>query len=105
VIRMMIRLRPDSEKAYKRHQAAVWPEVLEKIQECNIRNYCIYLKDGLLFSYFEHCGNNLQNDWNKMAAHAKTQEWWTVMNPMQEPLSARKEGEWWAEMEEVFDLD
>jgi hypothetical protein len=24
---------------------------------------------------------------------------------MQEPLATRKEGEWWAEMEEVFHLD
>lgn len=102
---MMIRLRPGSEDTYKLYHAAVWPEVLEKIQECNIRNYSIYLKDGILFSYFEYCGNNLQNDWSKMTAHAKTQEWWTVMRPMQEPLSTRKEGEWWAEMEEVFHLD
>jgi L-rhamnose mutarotase len=27
------------------------------------------------------------------------------MEPMQEPLSTRKDGEWWAEMEEVFHLD
>jgi len=40
-----------------------------------------------------------------MAAHAKTQEWWVVMEPMQETLTTRKQGEWWAEMEEVFHLD
>jgi L-rhamnose mutarotase len=27
------------------------------------------------------------------------------MEPMQEPLPTRKEGEWWATMEEVFHLD
>ena len=32
----------------------------------------------------------------------KTQEWWTVCNPMQAPLEHRKPGEWWASMEEVF---
>ena len=41
----------------------------------------------------------------KMAADPKTQEWWDIMMPMQEPRSTRKEGEWWAEMEEVFHLD
>jgi len=102
---MMIRLRPSSEDAYKRYHAAVWPEVLQQIRECNIRNYSIYLRDGILFSYFEYYGSNLQNDWDKMAAHAKTQEWWAVMKPMQEPLSTRKVGEWWAEMVEVFHLD
>jgi L-rhamnose mutarotase len=28
-----------------------------------------------------------------------------VMMPMQQPLDRRKEGEWWAEMEEVFHTD
>jgi L-rhamnose mutarotase len=102
---MMIRLRPGSEEAYKRYHAAVWPEVLSKIRECNIRNYSIYFKDGMLFSYFEYHGSDLKNDWSKMAAHRKTQEWWAVMQPMQEPLSTRKESEWWAEMDEVFHLD
>jgi L-rhamnose mutarotase len=102
---MTIRLRPGSEEAYKRYHAAVWPEVLGKILECNIKNYSIYLKDGVLFSYFEYHGTDLKNDWNKMAAHAKTQEWWALMQPIQEPLPTRKEGEWWAEMDEVFHLD
>jgi L-rhamnose mutarotase len=101
----MIRLKPGSEESYKRYHAAVWPQVLSMIQECNIRNYSIYLKDGILFSYFEYHGSDIKRDWDKMAAHAKTQEWWAIMQPMQEPVPTRKEGEWWAEMEEVFHLD
>ena len=102
---MMIKLRPESVDAYKRYHAAVWPEVLQKITECNIRNYSIYFKDGLLFSYFEYHGSDFQRDSEKMAAHPRTQDWWAVMKPMQEPLATRKEGEWWADMEEVFHLD
>jgi L-rhamnose mutarotase len=41
----------------------------------------------------------------KMAACPKTQEWWAVMKPMQEPLETRQEGEWWANMEEYFHMD
>jgi len=41
----------------------------------------------------------------KMAADPKTQEWWSVMIPLQKPLSTRAAGEWWADMEEVFHLD
>jgi L-rhamnose mutarotase len=41
----------------------------------------------------------------KMAAHPKTQEWWDVQMPLQRPLPSRKEGEWWADMEEVFHQD
>ena len=102
---MTIRLREGSTEAYKMYHRAVWPEVLKKISECQIRNYSIYLKDGVLFGYFEYHGTNLKADLARMAAHAKTQEWWAIMEPMQEPLSTRKEGEWWAEMEEVFHLD
>ena len=102
---MMIRLKPGSEERYKRYHAAVWPEVLGMIHECKIRNYTIYLKGGILFSYFEYHGSDIKADWDKMAAHAKTQEWWAIMQPIQEPVSGRKEGEWWAEMEEVFHLD
>jgi L-rhamnose mutarotase len=75
------------------------------ISDCNIRNYSIYFKDDVLFSYFEYHGVDFKADMAKMAADPKTQEWWAVMNPLQEPMATRKEGEWWADMEEVFHLD
>jgi L-rhamnose mutarotase len=102
---MTIRIKPGTEEAYRRFHAAVWSEVLEMIRACHIQNYSIYLKDGLLFGYFEYHGSDFQADMDKMAAHPKTQEWWAVMKPMQEPLATRKSGEWWAEMDEVFHLD
>jgi len=102
---MVIKLKPGSEDAYRAYHAAAWPEVLEKIRECNMRNYSIYLKEDLLFTYFEYHGTDLKADWAKMAAHPKTQEWWAVIEPLQDPLPTRKEGEWWADMEEVFHLD
>ena len=102
---MVLRLKPDAIDKYKAYHASVWPEVLEMIHECNIRNYSIYLKDGYLFSYFEYHGSDIKEDRAKMAAHKKTQEWWAVMEPMQQPLETRAEGEWWAEMEEVFHTD
>jgi L-rhamnose mutarotase len=102
---MVIKLKPSSADAYRGYHAAAWPEVVAKIKECNLRNYSIYLKDDLLFTYFEYHGSDLKADWAKMAAHPKTQEWWAVIEPLQDPLATRKEGEWWADMEEVFHLD
>jgi L-rhamnose mutarotase len=102
---MTLRLKPGATETYKRYHQAVWPEVLAKMTDCNIQNYSIYLKDDLLFSYFEYHGSDLKSDWARMAAHPKTQEWWAVMGELQEPLPSRKPGEWWAEMEEVFHLD
>ena len=96
---------PQSFQKYKEYHAAVWPEVLEMITACNITNYSIFHKDGLLFAYMEYTGNDFKADMAKMAADPKTQEWWSVMKPMQRPVENRKAGEWWADMEEVFHLD
>ena len=96
---------PQQFEKYKEYHAAVWPEVLEMITACNIRNYSIYHKDGLLFAYMEYIGDNFTADMARMAADPKTLEWWDVMMPMQKPLSTKANGEWWSNMEEVFHLD
>jgi len=101
----LIKVRPEKLAEYVKYHASVWPEVLDTITRCNIRNYSIYHKDGYLFSYFEYVGRDFQADTQKMAADPKTQEWWAIMKPMQAPLPTRAPGEWWAEMEEVFHLD
>jgi len=102
---MTIRLKPGAEAAYRVYHAAVGSTVLRMITECNIKNYSIYCKDGILFSYFEYHGNDMEADWAKMAADPDTQKWWAIINPLQEPLPTRKAGEWWAEMDEVFHLE
>jgi len=104
---MVIGLRDDKIEEYKRLHAAVWPDVLEKIADCHIRNYSIYLRklpDGrhYLFSYFEYVGEDFGADMAAMAADETTQRWWKLCMPCQDPLPDRAEGEWWAEMEEVF---
>ncbi|RPJ34822.1 MAG: L-rhamnose mutarotase [Verrucomicrobiaceae bacterium] len=106
----IIGLLPEKIDEYKRLHAAVWPEVLAMIEDCNMRNYSIFLRklpDGnhYLFSYFEYIGQDFAADMAKMAADPKTQEWWDVCIPCQEPLADRAEGEWWADMEEVFHVD
>ena len=94
---------------YVKLHADVWPGVLKKIKECNIRNYSIYLRriEGkpFLFSYFEYTGSDLAADMDAMAADPLTQEWWSVCKPCQQPLPDRASGEWWAGMDEVFHLD
>jgi L-rhamnose mutarotase len=101
----VIGVRSECLQEYKAYHAQVWPEVLETIRACNIRNYSIFQKDGQLFAYFEYIGDDFEADMARMAADPKTQEWWAIMEPMQEPLDTRAEGEWWADMEEVFHID
>jgi L-rhamnose mutarotase len=101
----VIGVRPEKLEEYKRLHAAVWPDVLKMIKDCNIRNYSIYYKDGYLFSYFEYIGTDFDADMAKMAADPTTQKWWAVCKPCQSPLPTRKPGEWWADTEEVFHCD
>jgi L-rhamnose mutarotase len=97
---MVIGIKPEHIAEYKRTHAAVWPEVLARISDCNIRNYTIFLREpeNLLFAYWEYHGE----EW---AADARTGDWWAIHDPMQAPLTTRKAGEWWAMAEEVFHHD
>ena len=103
-IGQLIRIRPDKITEYKKLHAAAWPRVLETITACNIRNYVIYLREpeNLLFASLEYHGDDWEADQARMAADPLTQEWWALCKPLQEPLETRAEGEWWANMEEVF---
>lgn len=101
----VIKVKLDRLAEYKRYHQAVWPEVLATIRACNIRNYSIFLKDDLLFGYFEYHGSDFAADMARMAADPMTQEWWAVMRPMQQPLDSRANGEWWADMQEAFHTD
>ncbi len=101
----VIGLDPASAERYKYLHAHIWPEINAMIKECNIQNYSIYWKDNYLFSYFEYTGDDYEADMAKMAADPATQRWWDACKPCQRPLDARKEGEWWADMEEVYHLD
>ena len=102
---MVLKVKPDRIEEYKIYHTEVWPDVAKMITKCNITNYSIYLKDDYLFSYFEYVGDDFEADMKKMADDSVTQEWWDVMMPMQDPLPTRQEGEWWANMEEVFHQD
>lgn len=101
----IIGVKPEHLESYKKYHAEVWPEILDMIKNCNIRNYSIFHKDGMLFAYFEYTGSDFTVDMAKMAADPKTREWWAIMNPMQNPYGTRSKGEWWANLEEVFHTD
>ncbi len=104
---MVIGLKAEKVREYKRLHADVWPQVLKQISACDIRNYSIFLKEpeNLLFGYWEYHGEDFAADAARMAADPVTQDWWKLTDPCQEPLTNRKEGEWWSMMEEVFHLD
>ena len=101
----VIKVKSEKLEEYQQLRANPWPEVNEMIKECNIRNYSIYYRDGLLFSYLKYTGTNFEADMEKMAADSNTREWRKLTNLRQEPVNSAEEGVWWANFEEVYYLD
>lgn len=100
----VIRVRPEAEAEYRKIHVKIWPVIEEAIREAGIRNYSIYLKDGMLFAYYEYHGpdDEFEARMAKLAQVSRDSGWWDITEKMQQPLETRQPGEWWASMEEVF---
>jgi L-rhamnose mutarotase len=101
----VVRLRPEKAAEYLRLHRDVWPEVLARLHSSNIRDYTIFLRDGLLFSYFEYVGDDFAADQAAMAADPRTRAWWALTGPCQVSVTTAAAGELWAPLEEVFHVD
>ena len=101
----LIQVLPEYEERYIILHKYTFPGVLKRIRESNIRNYSIYLRDGVLFAYYEYEGNDYDRDMKEMADDPVTQEWWKLTDPMQSPLEDRGAEEWWAGMPELLHLE
>lgn len=102
----VIGLNPETEKYYRELHADVWPGILDRIRESNIRNYSIYTTEiegrKYLFSYFEYVGDDFDSDMQAMADDPEMQRWWRETDPCQVRLPSRKPDANWSEMEMVF---
>ena len=95
---------------YQRLHAAVWPDVLNCIARCNIRNYSIYFREipgsgPMLFSYFEYSGSDFEADMALMAEDEATQKWWALCNPCQRAVVEGEVGNTWVTMDDIFHQD
>lgn len=103
----VIGIKGDKIAEYKQLHAAAWPQVLQMISACNIKNYSIFLREpeNLLFGVFDYHGSDFDADSARMAADDATQKWWQLTDPCQDVLKSARPGEQWAPMEEVFHHD
>ena len=101
----IIQVKAEMLEKYIELHANTWPEVNAIGKDCNLENYSIYYRDGFLFSYYEYTGNDYKADMEKMASNPVIQKWWSECMPCQMPVESAEEGEWWAEMQEVYHLD
>ncbi|KAK3336954.1 rhamnose mutarotase, partial [Cercophora scortea] len=106
----IVKLKPEFIEKYKEVHAAVWPEVLKQIQDCNIQDYSIFHDPGtgILFASFKYTGSDFDGDMEKMRDNPKVREWWKMTDGFQESMvPGAKDSEsgtpaWWKPVEEVF---
>ena len=99
----VIRLRPEKAEEYRALHAAVWPAVQERIRASNITNYSIFLRDGLLFAYFEYVGEDLDRDLAVLDADPETQRWLALTDPCQQDPDG-EDGRPWRALTEIWHL-
>ena len=104
-IAQIVKLKPEHRDEYIQKHQLIWPEVLQVIKDSNIQNYSLFVKDCYLLGYFEYVGNDFEADWAKMVNAPRMKDWWALMTPLMEPLPTRSEGEFWANMQQIFFLE
>jgi L-rhamnose mutarotase len=104
---MTLMLKDDDEivERYKEYHRKAWPEVVSRLRENGITQMRIYLLGRRMFMYMEAVdGFSPERDFPKLAQDPRYREWDELMRGLQQPAPEARPGEWWALMEEVFDL-
>ena len=98
---------PEVIAAYKAYHAAAWPEVIEALQAVGVIQMRIWLLGRRLFMVAD-----VEDDFDPdkdfpryLTLHPRCQEWEDLMGTFQEPVADAAEGEKWATMEQVFELN
>ena len=102
---LMLRDDPAAIERYKEYHRHVWPEVKARIRACGIREMRIFLLHRRMFMYIEtEDAFDPATDFARINEAPRSLEWDTVMRSLQELAPEAGPGEWWALMEQVFDL-
>jgi L-rhamnose mutarotase len=76
-----LKVRPELVDDYRRHHAAVWPDMLAALRRAGWHNYSLFLQpDGTLFGYVETPGT-LAEAQAAMAAEPVNERWQALMAP------------------------
>ena len=105
---LTINLREDPQiiEKYKEYHRSVWPEVEQALRKVGVTSMKIFLLGRRLFMYMETIdGFSVDQDFSQyLKQHPKCVEWDAHMRTYQEKLSEAREDEWWAMMEQVYEL-
>ncbi|MGP8313156.1 L-rhamnose mutarotase [Enterocloster aldenensis] len=103
---MTIDLKDDPEilALYEEYHSNVWPEVRQAVKKVGMENVRIFRFGTRLVQIFDARDDfDITKDIDAYAEDPVVRKWDTMMNGFQVPLNGRREGEWWAEMELVYD--
>jgi len=97
---------PAAIERYTAHHRRVWPEVTARLREVGVGEMKIFLLGRRMFMYIETDDRfDPARDFARINDDPKSKEWDVLMRGMQERVPEAAEGEWWARMEQVFDLN
>ena len=105
---MTLMLKDDDEivERYKEYHRNAWPEVIARLREIGITEMRIYLLGRRMFMYMEAVdGFSPKRDFPKLSELPRYREWDELMRTLQERAPEARAEDWWAPMEEVFDLN
>ena len=91
---------------YLEHHRAVWPEVERGLRSIGIQRMMIWRLERRLFMHMETVDDfDPARDFARYEAETpRAAEWQRLMESLQEPVPEAKPGEWWAEMQRVYEL-
>ena len=97
---------PELIAQYKAYHADPWPEPLQGLGEVGITDMKIFLLDQRMFMYMTATDEfDPARDFPRyVEQNPKAKEWDELMRTFQQQVPEAQEGEWWANMELVFDL-
>ena len=79
-----------------------WPNLLELLSECNIKNYSISIRKDELYTYYEYVGQNYEADMKKMESSEIMQRWWTFSKPC---FLHHEQGMYYEDLTEIFYME
>jgi L-rhamnose mutarotase len=105
---MTINLKDDSRliEKYKEYHQNVWQETENALKTVGITSMKIFLLGRRMFMYMETVDSFVpERDFPKyLEQHPRCKEWDDLMRTFQEKVPEAQEDEWWAVMEQVYDL-
>ena len=91
---------------YIEYHRAVWPDVLAGLRGVGITGMKIFLHGDRLFMYLEAEDTFVpERDFSRYMESGRAGEWDELMRTFQQPIPGAAAGDWWSEMDEVFDLN